>query len=199
MILVRIIAATQNAGKIREIKKIFSSPDIQIISMGEIGIDIDVEENGKTFEENALIKARAISAMCNDIVLADDSGLCVDALGGAPGIYSARYAGEGASDEDKINKLLNELKDATNRKAHFISVIALVFPDGREFTTKGIVNGKIAYDAKGNQGFGYDPVFFADELGKTFGEATPEEKNRISHRARALDEMYKLIIQKELI
>lgn len=199
MILVRIIAATQNAGKIREIKKIFSSPDIQIISMGEIGIDIDVEENGKTFEENALIKARAISAMCNDIVLADDSGLCVDALGGAPGIYSARYAGEGASDEDKINKLLNELKDATNRKAHFISVIALVFPDGREFTTKGIVNGKIAYDVKGNQGFGYDPVFFADELGKTFGEATPEEKNRISHRARALDEMYKLIIQKELI
>lgn len=199
MILVRIIAATQNAGKIREIKKIFSSPDIQIISMGEIGIDIDVEENGKTFEENALIKARAISAMCNDIVLADDSGLCVDALGGAPGIYSARYAGEGASDEDKINKLLNELKDATNRKAHFISVIALVFPDGREFATKGIVNGKIAYDVKGNQGFGYDPVFFADELGKTFGEATPEEKNRISHRARALDEMYKLIIQKELI
>lgn len=185
----KIIAATSNAGKLREIKKIFSS--MEIVSMKEAGIETEVEETGKTFEENALIKARAIAAICDCPVLSDDSGLCVDALGGAPGIYSARYAGENATDEDKYNKLLAELSGIENRTAHFVSSVVLVFPDGREFVAQGTVEGKIGYGPKGENGFGYDPVFLPDELsGKTFAEATDDEKNSISHRKRALTALY---------
>ena len=195
----KIIAATGNAGKIKAIKKIFSDVNIEILSMGEIGIDIEIEENGTTFEENALIKARTISKMTGEIALADDSGLCVDAMGGAPGIYSARYAGADATDSQRIEKLLEELKDEENRKAKFVSVIAMVFPDGNELTADGEVHGQIAKGVHGEGGFGYDPVFISDELGKTFGEATSEEKNSISHRARALDKMYQKIKENGLL
>lgn len=195
----KIIAATGNAGKVREIKKIFSDEKIEILSMGEIGIDIEIEENGTTFEENALIKARTISKMTGEIALADDSGLCVDAMGGAPGIYSARYAGEDATDAQRIEKLLAELDGEENRKAKFVSVIAVVFPDGTELTTVGEVHGQIAEKVYGDGGFGYDPVFIADELGKTFGVASADEKNKISHRARALDKMYEVMKERNLL
>lgn len=195
----KIIAATGNAGKIREIKKIFCDEKVEILSMGEIGIDVEIEENGTTFEENALIKARTISKMTGEIALADDSGLCVAAMGGAPGIYSARYAGADATDAERIEKLLAELMGEENRKAKFVSVIAVVFPDGRELTTEGEVLGEIADRVYGDGGFGYDPVFISDELGKTFGVATADEKNKISHRARALDKMYQLMKEKNLL
>ena len=195
----KIIAATGNAGKIKEIKKIFSDVNLEILSMGEIGIDIEIEENGTTFEENALIKARTISKMTGEIALADDSGLCVDAMGGAPGIYSARYAGADATDAQRIEKLLDEIKGEENRRAKFVSVIAMVFPDGKELTADGEVHGQIAQKVFGEGGFGYDPVFISDELGKTFGEATPEEKNSISHRARALNRMYEKIKENGLL
>ena len=195
----KIIAATGNAGKIKEIKKIFSDVNLEILSMGEIGIDIEIEENGTTFAENALIKARTISKMTNEIALADDSGLCVEAMGGAPGIYSARYAGADATDQQRIEKLLEEIEGEENRKAKFVSVIAMVFPDGKELTADGEVHGQIAQKVFGEGGFGYDPVFISDELGKTFGEATPEEKNSISHRARALNRMYDKIKENGLL
>ncbi len=195
----KIIAATGNVGKINEIKKIFSDDNVEIISMGELGIDIDIEENGTTFEENSLIKARTIAKMTGEIALADDSGLCVEALGGAPGIYSARYAGENATDEERIEKLLNELSKEENRSAKFVSVIAVVFPDGKEMTACGEVIGKISHKASGNGGFGYDPVFISDELGKTFGDASADEKNKISHRARAINKMYQMIKENKLL
>lgn len=195
----KIIAATSNVGKIREIKKIFCDEKVEILSMGEIGIDIEIEENGTTFEENALIKARTISKMTGEIALADDSGLCVDAMGGAPGIYSARYAGADATDAQRIEKLLAELLGEKNRNAKFVSVIAVVFPDGKELTAEGEVLGKISDKVYGDGGFGYDPVFISDELGKTFGVASADEKNKISHRARALDKMYQIMREKNLL
>lgn len=195
----KIIVATSNAGKIREIKKIFSDENVEILSMSEVGIDIEIEENGTTFEENSLIKARTISKLTGEISLADDSGLCVDALGGAPGIYSARYAGENATDGERIEKLLSELSDVDDRKAKFVSVISVVCPDGLELTACGEVKGKIAKEVFGNGGFGYDPVFISDELGKTFGEASCDEKNEISHRARAINKMYKMMKEKDLL
>ncbi len=195
----KIIVATSNAGKIREIKKIFSDDNVEIVSMGEMGINIEIEENGTTFEENSLIKARTISKLTGEIALADDSGLCVDALGGAPGVYSARYAGENATDEKRIEKLLSELSGVEDRNAKFVSVISVVYPDGQELTACGEVKGKIAREVLGNGGFGYDPVFISDELGKTFGEATIDEKNEISHRARAINKMYKMMKERNLL
>lgn len=186
----KIIAATNNANKIKEITEIFSRLGFEIISQKDAGIDIDVEETGNTFAENALIKARAVAMLCDDYVLADDSGLCVDALNGRPGVYSARYAGEGADDSQKIEKLLDELRDKTDRKAKFVTDIAFIFPDGREIVTRGEVCGKITTEPRGKNGFGYDPVFFSTELCKTFAEAEPEEKNSISHRGRALKALY---------
>lgn len=199
VIYMKIIVATSNAGKIREIKKIFSDESVEILSMGEVGINIEIEENGTTFEENSLIKARTISKLTGEISLADDSGLCVDALGGAPGIYSARYAGENATDGERIEKLLHELSDARDRNAKFVSAISVVFPNGLELTACGEVKGKIAKEVFGDGGFGYDPVFISDELGKTFGEATVDEKNEISHRARAINKMYKMMKEKGLL
>ena len=195
----KIIAATSNKGKLREIRSIFSSSDIEIISMGELGIYADVEETGKTFEENAAIKAQEISKLCDFAVLADDSGLCVEALDGAPGIYSARYAGEGASDDEKIDKLLENLKGKTNRKAKFVCAVVLVLPNGERITAKGEVFGHITNEKSGHGGFGYDPVFYADELSKTFGESDEEEKNRVSHRARALAALYEIMKERNLI
>ncbi len=189
----RVIAATKNKGKIKEISEILAELGIEVVSQADSGIDIEVLETGKTFSENARIKAQAVSLLSDDAVLADDSGLCVDALGGAPGIYSARYAGDGAKDFDKINKLLSELEGVTQRDAHFETAVVFIYPDGREIVVTGRVDGRITLSPQGEGGFGYDPVFYSPELGKTFGEASETEKNSISHRARALKALVEIL------
>lgn len=186
----KIVVATNNSNKIKEISEIFSKLGFEVVSQHEAGIDIEVEETGDTFAKNALLKARAVSTLCDEYVMADDSGLCVDSLDGRPGVLSARYAGENASDIQKIEKLLEELGDETNRKAKFVTNIAFIFPDGREIVTQGEVQGRILSEPAGNNGFGYDPVFFCPELGKTFAQASAEEKNNVSHRGRALAALY---------
>lgn len=190
-----IIVATKNQNKVNEIKKIFSPLGFNVMSQEDAGIDVDVEETGDTFAKNALIKARAVAMLCDDCVLADDSGLCVEALDGRPGVFSARYAGPCATDLEKIEKLLIEMQDKTNRKAKFVTNIAFIFPDGREIVTQGEVSGKILREPIGSNGFGYDPVFYSTELEKTFAQAEMDEKNRISHRGRALSALYDEIIQ----
>lgn len=194
----KIIAATSNEGKIAEIEKIFKTLGFSVISLKEAGIQSDPEENGSTFLENALIKARAAAKLCDGFVIADDSGLCVDVLGGAPGIHSARYAGEGASDADKIEKLLTELNGIENRAAHFETAVAFITPGGEEITAQGRVDGHIINTPEGENGFGYDPVFYCDEIGKTFAAASHEEKNTVSHRARALSALYEKLKEKTL-
>lgn len=189
----RIIAATKNKGKIREISEILGELDIEVISQADAGIDVDIVETGTTFIENARIKAQAVSLLCDDAVLADDSGLCVDALGGAPGVFSARYSGENATDSENTSKLLDALSGETNRDAYFEAAIVLIFPDGRELSASGRSMGRITTEPFGGGGFGYDPVFFSTELGKTFGEASDEEKNKVSHRAKALKELFELL------
>ncbi|MGN1116384.1 MAG: XTP/dITP diphosphatase [Candidatus Ornithomonoglobus sp.] len=186
----RIVVATNNANKVREITKIFTPLGFDVVSQHDAGIDVDIEETGRTFKQNALIKARAVAMLCDDCVMADDSGLCVEALDGRPGIYSARYAGEGACDAQKIEKLLNEMKDKENRKAKFVTAMAFIFPDGTEITAKGEVKGRIIDKPIGENGFGYDPVFYCPELGKTFAQADGDEKNSVSHRGRALKAIY---------
>ncbi len=186
----KIIAATQNKGKIKEIQEIFAPLGFEVISQSEAGIDIDVEETGKTFEENAMIKARAVYEIVKETVIADDSGLMVDALGGAPGVYSARYAGENATDSDRIAKLLSELKNEKERTAKFVSSLVMILADGRVFTASGEVKGEILTEISGDNGFGYDPVFFSYELNKSFGVASGDEKNSISHRGKALRLLY---------
>ncbi len=186
----RIIAATNNNGKVKEIKSIFGELGLEVSSLQDEGFDIEVEETGNTFEKNALIKARAVAMLTDDIVMADDSGLCIDALDGRPGIYSARYAGENATDADKINKVLSEMEDKSDRRASFMTAVAVVLPDGTELVTMGEVKGQILYEPVGENGFGYDPIFRSDELEKSFAQATDEEKNSVSHRGRALKAMY---------
>lgn len=186
----KVIAATKNKGKIKEIQSVFQDMGFEVISQGDVDINVDIEETGKTFEKNALIKARTVSLMCDEPVLADDSGLCVEALSGRPGVYSARYAGEDATDAERMQKLLSELDGEKNRKAKFVTVVAFIFPDGTEITASGEVRGEITLHPRGTGGFGYDPIFYCDELNKTFGEASEEEKNSVSHRSRALHQLY---------
>ncbi len=195
----RVIAATKNKGKIREIAEILGKLGIEVISQADAGIDIEVIETGTSFIENARIKARAVSLLCDDAVLADDSGLCVDALDGAPGIYSARYSGEDASDSENTTKLLGELEGVTNREAYFETAVVFLFSDGRELSASGKVSGRITTEPSGEGGFGYDPVFHCTELNKTFGEATDDEKNSVSHRARALTALVELLKNSENI
>lgn len=189
----KIIAATTNKGKIREFQEILGELGYQVVSMHDEGIDVEVEETGTTFSENALIKARAIALLCDYPVIADDSGLCVDAMDGAPGIYSARFAGDDATDYDRNVKLLETLKDEENRKAQYVAAIAYVAPDGTEMTTEGTVDGEILREEHGTGGFGYDPLFFCTEIGKCFGLATPDEKNAVSHRGRALKKLCEML------
>jgi XTP/dITP diphosphohydrolase len=181
-----LIIASNNKHKIEEIKAILSPYFKNILSQGEINIDIDVEENGKTFLDNAFLKACAVCALCNKAVLADDSGLCVDALDGKPGIFSARYAGALKDDKKNNIKLLSRLKGKKNRAAKFVCAVALVYPDGRRLSASGSIEGEILEQEIGNRGFGYDPLFFVKALNKTFAEASAEEKNKISHRHDAL-------------
>lgn len=185
-----IVVATKNKNKVFEIARMFEPLGFNVMSQEDAGIDVDVEETGNTFAKNALIKARAVAMLCDDCVLADDSGLCVEALDGRPGVMSARYAGPGATDIERIEKLLMEMQDKTNRKAKFVTNIAFIFPDGREIVTQGEVSGRILREPVGNNGFGYDPIFYSDELEKSFAQAKPDEKNAISHRGRALWALY---------
>ncbi len=179
-----IVVATGNAHKLREIAEIF--PEYEIISQKQAGFDVDVEETGETFQENALIKARAACAALGLPVLADDSGLCVEALGGAPGVYSARYCGWHADDKSNRALLLKNMAGKTERSACFCCSVALVYPDGKELCAEGKTHGVILEAEQGEGGFGYDPLFFSDDLQKSFGVATAEEKNGVSHRYRAL-------------
>lgn len=188
----KIAIATNNPNKLREIRAILGGFFDEALSLADLGIDIDIEETGTTLTENALIKARTIRDLTGLPALADDSGLMVDALGGAPGVYSARYAGE-EHDDKKNNALLLKNLEGKPRDAKFCSVIALCYPDGRELTAEGSVRGVILEEERGTGGFGYDPLFFSPELGKTFAEATPEQKNSVSHRSRALRAMLELL------
>ena len=186
----RLVVATGNAHKLREIAEIFTS--FEVVSQKQMGFCEEVEETGETFAENALIKARAASKALGCIALADDSGLCVDALGGAPGIYSARYAGSHGDDQANRMKLLQDLINEPNRSAHFTSAVALVYPSGKELLAEGHTYGKILREEQGTGGFGYDPIFESDDLQKSFGLATAEEKNAVSHRFRALQALLKI-------
>lgn len=184
----KFIVATRNKGKLKEIAEILKDFPYSVISMEDAGIYEDIEENGATFEENALIKAKEVFRLTNEIVMADDSGLEVDYLNGAPGIYSSRFAGEGATDEDKNNKLLSLLKDVPfeKRTARFVCSIAVMLPDGRHFTVRGTCEGYIGYKPEGRNGFGYDPLFFMPEYDMTTAQMEPEDKHKISHRGKAL-------------
>lgn len=191
----KLIFATGNAGKMKEIREILGRPGLTILSQKEAGITSDVEENGTTFEANALIKARAVAAQTDALVLADDSGLEIDYLNGEPGVYSARYMGEDTSYEIKNQKILDLLAGVPEEKrtARFVCVIAAVLPDGREFTTKGTIEGIIGYESRGEGGFGYDPIFFVPEFGCSTAELTMEQKNEVSHRGKALRAMKEVL------
>lgn len=187
-----IILATGNKDKAKEIKSMLDHR-FEVLTMKEAGIDVDIIEDGETFEDNALIKVRAIKPLVQDpeiIVMGDDSGLSVDCLDGAPGVYSARYAGEDVTYTDNNLKLLKEMKNVPEEKrgAEFVSVIAMILPGGKEVTVRGTVRGTIAFDFVGEDGFGYDPLFIEAESGKSYAEMRPEEKNAVSHRARAVDQ-----------
>ena len=186
----RLVVATGNAHKLREIAEIF--PDFEVVSQKQLGFNEEVEETGLTFAENALIKARAAAKALGVIAIADDSGLCVDALNGAPGIYSARYCGYHGDDQKNRDVLLKNMQGIENRAAHFTSAIALVNPNGEEIVVEGHTYGKILLEETGNGGFGYDCLFESDDLKKSFGLATAEEKNAVSHRFRGLQAMVKL-------
>ncbi len=182
----KLIIASNNSHKISEIKKILSGKFEAILSLRESGISHETVEDGKTFMENALKKAREIAEISGECALADDSGICVDALGGEPGIYSARYSGEHGDDEKNNALLLKNLEGKSDRSAHYTAAIALVYPDGREVTAEGYMYGKIIHAPRGNGGFGYDPLFVMNGEERTVAEMTPEEKNKCSHRSRAL-------------
>lgn len=186
----KLIVATNNAHKLKEIKSILGGEFEEILSLKEAGAELKAEENGSTFEENAIIKARGVEAS-SMAVLADDSGLCVEVLGGAPGVKSARYASEGeenADDASNRRKLLKEMEGKGERKAKFVCAVALLW--GEElYTAEGETEGRILTDERGERGFGYDSIFYSDELGKSFGEAEEEEKNGVSHRGRALKKL----------
>jgi XTP/dITP diphosphohydrolase len=189
----RIIIASNNAHKIHEIKTILKEFPYEVLSLKEAGIDVEIEENGKTFEENAYIKAKAILDLTGEAALADDSGLEVDALGGEPGVYSARYSGNHGDDKANNRKLLEELKDVPEeeRTARFVCSIVMLTPDGLRLNARGTVEGVIGYKEIGDNGFGYDPLFNIPELHKTFAQLSGEEKNSMSHRGNALKELRK--------
>lgn len=188
MNLKKIIFATGNEGKLREIRMILGDLDVEVLSLKEAGVETEVEENGATFEENAVIKARAIMEQTKEVVLADDSGLEVDALNKEPGVYSARYMGHDTSYHIKNQNIIDRLegKSGSERSARFVCVIAAALPDGRVFTTRGTMEGEIGYEERGENGFGYDPIFYLPEYGCYSGELTLEVKNQLSHRGKAL-------------
>ena len=197
----RMIFATGNENKMKEIREILGALPLEILSMKEAGVSADILEDGKTFEENALIKARAICKLAGEMVLADDSGLEIDYLNKEPGIYSARYMGEDTSYHIKNKSLIDRLEGVPDgkRTARFVCAIAAVFPDGKELVVRGTVEGIIGYEEKGENGFGYDPIFYLPERGCTTAELPPEEKNSISHRGNALRLMKDLLEREHLL
>lgn len=187
----QIIFATGNEGKMNEIRMILEELKCPVLSMREAGIEADIVEDGQTFEENAIIKARAIAQQTDSVVLADDSGLVIDYLDGEPGIYSARYLGEDTSYRIKNQNLIDRLEGVPDEKrgARFVCVIAAVLPGGEILTERGIMEGRIGYEEKGGNGFGYDPIFYVPEYDCSAAELTPEQKNQISHRGKALQKI----------
>jgi len=184
----RIIFATGNQHKMKEIREILGDIGLEIVSMKEAGIEVDIVEDGKTFEENAMIKATEIAKLCDDIVLADDSGLEIDYLDKAPGIMSARFMGEDTSYDIKNQALIDKLEGVPKEKrtARFVCAIAAVLPSGKHIVTRGTIEGMIGYEIAGENGFGYDPIFYVEEYGCTTAQLSPEEKNKVSHRGNAL-------------
>lgn len=193
----RIVFATGNAGKMREVRMILGDLGCEVVSMKEAGADPEIVEDGETFAENAEIKARAVWACTGDIVLADDSGLVVDYIGGEPGVYSARYMGEDTSYEIKNQNIIDRVAEAKGeeRSARFVCAIAAVFPDGHVEHTQATMEGRIAEKPAGCGGFGYDPILYLPEFGKTSAELTMEQKNAISHRGKALEAMKAVLKQ----
>lgn len=197
----RIIFATGNAGKMKEIRNILADIPAEVVSMKEAGVQADIVEDGKTFAENAVIKAKAIMELTGEIVLADDSGLVIDYLNGEPGIYSARYMGEDTSYRIKNQNLIDRLEGVPDEKrtARFVCAIAAAFPDGRELVVRGTIEGIIGYEERGANGFGYDPIFYLPDRGVSTAEIPPEEKNSISHRGNALRKMKALLEKEQLL
>lgn len=187
----KIILASNNGGKIKEVKEILKDMDIELLPMKEAGADLAIEENGQTFVENALIKARTVAEHTGLPAIADDSGLVVDYLGGEPGIYSARYMGYDTSYDIKNQSIIDRLSKAegAERSARFVCAVAVVFPEGKEIIATGTMEGQIAYEISGDNGFGYDPILFLPQFGKTSAQLSAEEKNKISHRGEALRKM----------
>ena len=183
----KLVLASKNKKKLVEMNDILSQLGIQVCSEAEAGVDVEVEETGTTFEENSLLKAKAVMEASGLPAIADDSGLCVDALNGAPGVYSARYGGEGLDDVGRYRLLLENMRGQMPRTARFVSVITCCFPNGDVLTARGECPGTIAFAPMGEGGFGYDPVFFLPPLKKTFAQLSPEEKNAVSHRGKALE------------
>lgn len=192
----KIIFATSNEGKMKEIRMILADCDCEVLSLKEAGIHVDIDENGATFEENAMIKARAVHAFTDGIVLADDSGLEVDYLGKGPGVHSARFMGEDTSYEIKNQAIIEKLEGAEGRErsARFVCVIAAALPDGSIWTERGTIEGEIARRPAGEGGFGYDPIVYVPEFGVTTAQMTPEQKNQVSHRGKALRAMKERLI-----
>lgn len=182
----KLVLASKNQKKLVEMREILSGLGVEVCLQSEVGVDVDVEETGTTFEENSMLKAKAVMEASGLPAIADDSGLCVDALDGAPGVYSARYGGPGLDDTARYRLLLENMRGQTPRTAKFVSVITCCFPNGDVLTARGECPGTISYAPQGEGGFGYDPVFFMPELKRTFAQLTPEEKNSISHRGKAL-------------
>ena len=191
----KVIFATGNEGKMKEIREILGDLDIELLSLKDAGIHADIVEDGKTFEENAQIKAKAIRDLTGEIVLADDSGLEIDYLNKEPGIYSARYMGEDTSYRIKNASLIERLAGVPDEKrtARFVCAIAAAFPDGTVKTTEGVIEGRIGYEERGENGFGYDPIFYVPEFGCTTAELPEEQKNAVSHRGKALEKMREIL------
>lgn len=195
----KLVLASKNAHKLAEMRAILGQLGLEVVLESDVGVDVDVEETGSTFEENALLKARAVMEASHMAAIADDSGLMVDALDGAPGVYSARYGGLN-SDEARTALLLENLKDVPQeqRTARFVSAIACVLPDGRVVTASGTCEGLILFEPRGSSGFGYDPVFYVPQLGMTFAQADADAKNAVSHRGKSLEAFSKAWKESEL-
>lgn len=191
----KLIFATGNQGKMKEIREIMADMDVEILSMKEAGVDVDIQEDGKTFQENAIIKAKAVQKITGELTLADDSGLEIDYLNGEPGVYSARYMGEDTSYLIKNANLIERLEGVPmeQRTARFVCVIAAVFPDGKVETTRATIEGVIGYEERGENGFGYDPIFFVPEFNCSTAELSPQQKNAVSHRGKALRQMKEIL------
>ena len=183
----KFVLASQNKHKLEEMQAILSAHGVEVVLQSELGLHVEVEETGETFAENAMLKARAVQAASGLPAIADDSGVCVDALNGAPGVYSARYGGPELDDAGRYRLLLANMRGARTREARFTSAIACVFPNGDTIEAEGICPGTIAFAPQGDGGFGYDPVFFLPQLRKTYAQLTPEEKAAVSHRGKALE------------